>query len=257
MPPSAKTIREDLARAKAAYAKNDDLRFLHLILSALRSFVTVRPTGPDRIQAEGLFRECCANLVKLDRVKKYLPQGLPFIKGQEKQLYAQLMPVARAVQEDLNRESLQAMRERKLRIDQAIIKGTKLLGEGNLAEAQRNFRAAVEDYVDEKAFSPSSPLVSSRPATSRLPWSTSNAPSKSPRTTPGPTIFCWPWPRRPTNGRRPNTSFGTARPGTASTGCSCKPWPRSKPGSGTGTRPGTQPGRPFRPTRTWWTPAWC
>lgn len=159
MPPSAKTIREDLARAKAAYAKNDDLRFLHLILSALRSFVTVRPTGPDRIQAEGLFRECCANLVKLDRVKKYLPQGLPFIKGQEKQLYAQLVPVARAVQEDLNRESLQAMRERKLRIDQAIIKGTKLLGEGNLAEAQRNFRAAVEDYVDEKGLFP---LIASR-----------------------------------------------------------------------------------------------
>lgn len=160
MPPSAKTIREDLARAKAAYAKNDDLRVLQLLLSALRAFVTVRPAGPDRTMAEGLFRECFANLSKLPRVKTHLPpHGLGYVKGQEKQLYAQLVPLARTVQEEINRESLEAMRERKLRIDQAVIKGTKLLGEGNLLEAQRNFRAAVDEYVDEKGLFP---LIASR-----------------------------------------------------------------------------------------------
>ena len=51
------------------------------------------------------------------------------------------------------------MRERKLRIDQSIIKGSKLLGEGNLLEAQRNFRAAVDEYVDEKGLFP---LIASR-----------------------------------------------------------------------------------------------
>jgi tetratricopeptide (TPR) repeat protein len=159
MPPSAKSIREDLARAKAAYAKNDDLRTLQLLLSALRAFVTVRPAGPDRITIEGLFRECFSNLGRLDRLKKHLPSGLPYVKGQEKQLYAQIVPLARAIQEELNRESLAAMRDRKLRIDQAIIKGTKLLGEGNLLEAQRNFRTAVDEYVDEKGLFP---LIASR-----------------------------------------------------------------------------------------------
>jgi tetratricopeptide (TPR) repeat protein len=159
MPPSAKTIREDLARAKAAYAKNDDLRTLQLLLSALRAFVTVRPTGPDRITIEGLLRESLANLVKLERVKPLLPHGLPYVKGQEKQLYAALVPVTRAVEEAINREDLESKRERKLRIDHAIIKGTRLLSEGNLLEAQRNFRAAVEDYVDEKGLFP---LIASR-----------------------------------------------------------------------------------------------
>lgn len=159
MPPSAKSIREDLARAKAAYAKNDDLRVLQLLLSALRAFVTVRPAGPDRTTAESLFRECFANLVKLERVKGHLPNGMPYVKGQEKQLYAQLVPLARTIQDEINRESLEAMRERKLRIDQFVIKGTKLLGEGNLLEAQRNFRAAVDEYVDEKGLFP---LIASR-----------------------------------------------------------------------------------------------
>jgi tetratricopeptide (TPR) repeat protein len=159
MPPSAKSIREDLARAKAAYAKNDDLRTLQLTLSALRAFVTVRPSGPDRTMVEGLFRECFANLAKLERIKKHLPHGLPYVKGQEKQLHDHLVPLARIIQEEINREGLEAMRERKLRIDQAIIKGTKLLGEGNILEAQRNFRSAVDEYVDEKGLFP---LIASR-----------------------------------------------------------------------------------------------
>jgi tetratricopeptide (TPR) repeat protein len=159
MPPSAKTIREDLARAKAAYAKNEDLRSLHLLLGALRSFLTVRLAGPDRTLIEGLLRECFTNLGKLERVKKVLPHGLPYVKGQEKHLYASLVPLARIIEDEINREDLDAKRERKLRIDHAIIKGTKLLAEGNLPEAQRNFRAAVEDFVDEKGLFP---LLASR-----------------------------------------------------------------------------------------------
>ena len=159
MPPSAKTIREDLARAKAAYAKNDDLRTLHLLVAALRAFLSVRLAGPDRTMVEGLLRESFSNLGKLERLKRLIPNGLPYVKGQEKQLFASLVPLVRAVEEAINREDLEAKRERKLRIDHAIIKGTKLLAEGNLLEAQRNFRAAVDDYVDEKGLFP---LIASR-----------------------------------------------------------------------------------------------
>lgn len=68
-------------------------------------------------------------------------------------------PLAKRIEEEINRETLDAMRERKMRIDHAIIKGTKLLGEGNLLEAQRQFRSAVDDYVDEKGLFP---LLASR-----------------------------------------------------------------------------------------------
>ncbi|EFL49657.1 conserved hypothetical protein [Solidesulfovibrio fructosivorans JJ]] len=154
MPPTGKSIREDLARAKAAFAKNEDLRTVQLIATALKAFVSVKLSSSDRIAVEGLLRENFANISKLPRVKKYAPHGIPYTKGQEKKLCAFLLPLAQKIADDINRESLDAMRERKLRIDHAVIKGSKLLGEGNLLEAQRNFRAAVEDYVDEKGLFP-------------------------------------------------------------------------------------------------------
>jgi tetratricopeptide (TPR) repeat protein len=154
MAPTAKSIRENLARAKSAYAHNDDLRTVQLIVMGLRAFLAVKPTGPDRTAVEGLLRESFANLSKMERVKKYAPNGIPYTKGQEQKLASILIPLAQKIEADINRESVEAKRERKLRIDHAIIKGNKLLGEGNLLEAQRNYRAAVEEYVDEKGLFP-------------------------------------------------------------------------------------------------------
>lgn len=159
MPPTGKSIREDLARAKAAYAKNDELRTLQLVVAALKAFLSVKLPNSDRVMVEGLLRESFANLGKLPHIKKYAPSGIPYAKGQEQKLFSALLPLAQKIEEDLGRENLDAMRERKLRIDHAVIKGAKLLAEGNLLEAQRNFRAAVEDYVDEKGLFP---LIASR-----------------------------------------------------------------------------------------------
>ncbi len=154
MPPSAKSIREDLARAKAAYAKNEDLRAVQLVVAALRGFVSVKLPGTDRMTIESQLREALANLSKLERVLRYAPNGIPYAKGNEHKLHASLGALAQKIEADINRESLDAMRERKLRIDHAIIKGGKFLADGNLLEAQRNFRAAVADYVDEKGLFP-------------------------------------------------------------------------------------------------------
>lgn len=159
MPPTAKSLREDLARAKAAYAKGDDLRTVQLVATALRTFLTVRPAGPDRTAIESLLRESFANLGKMQRVLKYLPKGLPYAKGHEQKYAAALAQLAKKIEDDINQESLAAMRERKLRIDHAVIKGSKFLADGNLLEAQRHFRAAVEDFVDEAGLFP---LIASR-----------------------------------------------------------------------------------------------
>lgn len=159
MPPTGKSIREDLARAKAAYSKNDELRAVQLVAVALRSYLAVKLPGSERTTIEGLFRESFSNLNKLPSVKKYVPGGIPYLKGQEPKLAAFTVSLAKKIEGDLACEDIEAMRQRKLRIDHAVIKGTKLLAEGNLLEAQRNFRAAVEEYVDEKGLFP---LLASR-----------------------------------------------------------------------------------------------
>ena len=159
MPPTGKSIREDLARAKAAYAKNDELRAVQLVAVAMRSFLAVKLPGSERTPIEGLLRDSCSNISKLPSVKKYVPNGIPYVKGQEQKLAAFVVSLAQKIESDLGSEDIEGMRQRKLRIDYAIIKGTKFLAEGNLLEAQRLFRAAVEDYVDEKGLFP---LIASR-----------------------------------------------------------------------------------------------
>ncbi len=159
MTPTGKTIREDLARAKAAYAKNDELRVLRCLAGALAAFVQVKPFGPERTTIEGLFREVFTSLAKLAHVAALAPKGIPYVKGQEHKLAGYVATLYKKVEEEIRRETLEAMRARKLRIDQFVIKGQKFLDEGNLLEAQRNFRAAVEEFVDEKGLFP---LLASR-----------------------------------------------------------------------------------------------
>ncbi|GFK94134.1 hypothetical protein NNJEOMEG_01973 [Fundidesulfovibrio magnetotacticus] len=151
---TAKTIKEDLARCKAAYLKNEDLRSLATLASALKAFVAVKLPGTDRAEIESLLREAFSNINKMQRIQKLVPKGLPYVKGQEPKLFQFVAAVYKKVQEDLERESLAQMRERKLKIDQLIIKGQKYLEENNLLEAQRSFREAVSLRVDEDGLFP-------------------------------------------------------------------------------------------------------
>jgi len=151
---TAKSIKEDLARAKTCYLKNEDLRALSTLASALKGFLAVKLPGTERMSIESLFREAFSNLGKMPRVLKYLPKGLPYAKGQEEKLFQYVAALYKKVQADIERESLEEMRERKLKIDQLVGKGQKLLDEGNLLEAQRNFREAVALHVDEDGLFP-------------------------------------------------------------------------------------------------------
>jgi len=154
MNPSGKSIREDLGRAKAAYAKNEELRVLLCLAQALKAFVLVKPFGPERTTIEGLFREVFSSLARLPHVAAFAPKGLPYVKGQEQKLAGYVAALYKKVEAEIQRETLEGMRARKLRIDQFVIKGSKFLAENNLLEAQRNFRSAVEEFVDEKGLFP-------------------------------------------------------------------------------------------------------
>ncbi|MFP5239290.1 MAG: tetratricopeptide repeat protein [Acidobacteriota bacterium] len=149
-----RSIKEELARCKAAYLKNEDLRALGCLATALKSFCAVKLGSQDRTEIEGQFREAFSNISKTPNVAKLLPKGLPYLKGQEPKLFQYVAAVFKKVKAEQDRESLDQMRERKLKIDQCILKGQKFLDEGNLLEAQRNFREAVSLRVDEDGLFP-------------------------------------------------------------------------------------------------------
>lgn len=151
---TAKTIKEDLARSKSAYLKKEDLRCLATLASALKGFVSVKLPGNERMEIESHFREAFSNAGKIPRVLKFAPKGIPYLKGEEAKLFQYVAALYKKVQEDIEHESYEQMRERKLKIDQCIVKGQKYLDDGNLLEAQRNFREAVTLRVDEDGLFP-------------------------------------------------------------------------------------------------------
>ncbi len=156
---TAKSIKEDLARCKTAYLRNDDLRALTSLATALKAATKIRLIGPDRTQVDSQFREAIANINKMEYVIRIAPGPMPYLKGEEAKMLKMLIPLVKRIDEEIKQETLAAMRERKLKIDQCMTRGQKLLEQNNLLEAQRNFREAVELYVDEKGLFP---LIASR-----------------------------------------------------------------------------------------------
>lgn len=151
---TGKHIKEELARCKSCYLRNEDLRALGHLGGALKAFLSIKLPGTERSEIESLFRESFANISKMPRVLKFVPKGVPYLKGQEDKLFRYVVTLHKKVKEDLELESLAQMRERKLKIDQLLIKGQKLLDDGNLLEAQRCFREAVSNHVDEEGLFP-------------------------------------------------------------------------------------------------------
>jgi tetratricopeptide (TPR) repeat protein len=147
----AKVAIEHLNRAKAAYLKGEALRPLVSVAEAVKVMATSAIHSMDIGPVATLLREMLGSLSKDEKIRPFAAAGFSYVKGQEKQLYNGLASAARKLKEEMDRESLEAMRERKLKIDRAIIGGQKLLDQGNVPEAQRSFREAVELHVDEDA----------------------------------------------------------------------------------------------------------
>ncbi|MEW5773620.1 MAG: tetratricopeptide repeat protein [Thermodesulfobacteriota bacterium] len=147
----AKVATEHLNRAKAAYLKGEALKPLVSVAEAVKVMATSAIHSMDLGPVATLLRELLGSLSKDEKIKQFAPGPFSYVKGQEKQLYNALASTARKLKEEMDRETLEAMRERKLKIDRAIIAGQRLLDHGNTPEAQRSFREAVEMHVDEDA----------------------------------------------------------------------------------------------------------
>jgi len=151
MAKSAKIVEEHLSRAKVAFLKGETLKPLVSLAEALKLVLTKNIPSMDMPRIGSLLRENFQNMSKMEAVKKIHPAPFIYKKGEEKNLLRTLLPVIKGVREEMERESLEAMRERKMKIDQFIIQGRKYLEKNNILEAQRSFRGAVEEYVDEDA----------------------------------------------------------------------------------------------------------
>ncbi|BBD09044.1 hypothetical protein [Desulfovibrio ferrophilus] len=145
------TVVQHLSRAKAAFLKGQTLRPMVSIAEALKVMLTAQLHSTELQKVASLLRENLQNVSKLEAVAARRKEPFVFQKGGEKQILAQLVPLIRAIHADRKKESMEAVRARKLNIDKAINHAQNALSAGKLDEAKEYFRQAAHLYVDEDA----------------------------------------------------------------------------------------------------------
>lgn len=146
-----KAIMEELARARNYFHRHDVLRTMISVATAIKTALTVPLAGRDKSLIENGVQEIVQMLNRTQEVKRYCTdqEGLVMRRGQLKPLFKSLMVIIKTVREEALRESEEQIRNRKLEMDNQLLRGFKFLEGGNAAEADQAFQEAVKLYVDE------------------------------------------------------------------------------------------------------------
>ncbi|MFT4302569.1 MAG: hypothetical protein QM579_12535 [Desulfovibrio sp.] len=144
---NSRKIREDLGRARASSARRDPARALYLTISALKD-LGGQPAPTD---LRGDLRTTIVALTGDPDLKDYLPAGLGYQPGNEKDLLQTLVNAYQNVKGSAEQEDYETTLQRKLSIDRNLRDGKKLLSEGRASEADACFAEAMKSYKDELA----------------------------------------------------------------------------------------------------------
>jgi len=150
----SKNISEHLARARGYIQRNDPSRALGSFMVGLKGSMENRLLGREKIDFEVAVREVAQLLMRNDTVQQFLPDGINYQPGQEKRLLLQIAEGLKRLHAHLRKGNIEENRSRKLRLDQAVIRGQKMLASGRPDEADASFQEALSLYVDEIALFP-------------------------------------------------------------------------------------------------------
>lgn len=148
MKADAKTILEQLARAKNYFNKYEVDRAFLAYATALKLFTQGKVTGPQKTTVQGTIREVTGLLNRTEEVQEHL-KALVYKPGEEKQLFARVAGMIKKMQDEAEQESYEEAQARKLALDKALLRGGRLLEAKKIDEALEAFKEAESYYRDE------------------------------------------------------------------------------------------------------------
>ncbi len=147
---SPKSIKENIARAKAYGQRKDYMRCLHALSLSLDELASSQVFGREKFEIGILIDEVIRQLLAMDELKRVLPRGLKYTKGQEKKLAAVFMKIHDTIKSALEKAAVEKVRKQKNQIDQYVLTGQKFLAEKDVKEAKKYFRKITEAFPDER-----------------------------------------------------------------------------------------------------------
>lgn len=138
-------IREQLGRVKHYYLRNETLRALAAVVSALSALGKTAPP----MDLRGPLREAISLITRDALVKDLLRAPIIYQPGQEKAILAQLAPIYKMLHEAENIESHEDALNRKIQLDQAYTQGLRHLEQNRISEGDAEFARCLTFYKDE------------------------------------------------------------------------------------------------------------
>ncbi|MBI9080731.1 MAG: tetratricopeptide repeat protein [Pseudodesulfovibrio sp.] len=146
--PTAKSIREDIARARAYANKSDYLKTLGCLASAIRGLAGSQVFGAEKFEIHAHLDEALRDLNKMKMIRKLFPAGLNYKKGKEKTFYQTLMRLHKKLGEAMEKARVTKLRKRLGVLDDNMIKAANLVKADNKLEARKLYRKIAEYFQD-------------------------------------------------------------------------------------------------------------
>ena len=143
---SSKTIKEHIARAKTYVQKGDVRRSLANLVKALELFITSKIFGREKFEIEILLDEVLRELSRQPALKRLFPDGLTYIRGQERKLYQTTKKLHDKLVQVMEKMRIERIRKQKYTIDEMLIAGQEHLKNGEPMEARKAFRKCSETF---------------------------------------------------------------------------------------------------------------
>ncbi len=149
MDASPKVVREHIARSKFYLQRKDILRSLRALAQSLELLVGSQIFGRERIEISILMEEAVRLMGEQDVIKRAVPAGLSYKKGQERELSACLTRMADVLENLLGKAEVEARRKRMAELDELVLAGQAELDKKQPLEARKFFRRALDAFGDE------------------------------------------------------------------------------------------------------------
>lgn len=149
MEASPKNVREQIARSKFYLQRKDVLRSLRVLALGLDMLSGSQIFGRERIEISILMEEAVRLLGEHDAIKRAVPGGLSYKKGQERELSANLKRMADVLERILGKAQVDERRKRLAELDELVLAGQTELDKKQPLEARKFFRRAMDSFMDE------------------------------------------------------------------------------------------------------------
>ncbi|MBI9110798.1 M48 family metallopeptidase [Maridesulfovibrio ferrireducens] len=147
---SPKSIKENVARAKAYGQRKDYMRCLYALSISLEELADSQVFGREKFEIGILVDEVFRQLLAMDELKSILPRGLKYTRGHEKKLSAVLRKIHDTIKNAIEKAAVDKVRKQKNQIDKYTLSGQKCLESKDAKEAKKYFRKITEAFPEER-----------------------------------------------------------------------------------------------------------